>query len=158
MAIIETEAQYILAPNHMTRSHWRLRAGAVLTVVASAAAASACGGDALGAGLPGRPIRVVAAENVWGSIAAQLGGGRVSVTSVVTDKGLIETGVVINAGGIFAREIGAMVGVNVPIVPMAHEYLITKPTGIPVELPTMRDPSLLVYFRPDAGGLVAGGY
>ena len=45
-----------------------------------------------------------------------------------------------------------------PIVPMAHEYLITKPMGLPLDLPTMRDPSLLVYFRGEVGGLVAGGY
>jgi len=43
-------------------------------------------------------------------------------------------------------------------VPMAHEYLITKPTGLPLDMPTMRDPSLLVYFRPESGGLVMGGY
>jgi 4-methylaminobutanoate oxidase (formaldehyde-forming) len=80
------------------------------------------------------------------------------VRGVATDQGDIAADVVVNAGGIFAREIGAMAGVNVPVVPVAHEYLITKPSGIPVDLPTMRDPSLLVYFRPDAGGLVAGGY
>jgi glycine cleavage system T protein len=51
-----------------------------------------------------------------------------------------------------------MVGVNVPIIPMAHENLVTRPSGIPTDLPTMRDPSLLVYFRPEVGGLVAGGY
>ncbi len=72
--------------------------------------------------------------------------------------GSIETEVVVNAGGMYAREIGALAGVNVPIVPMAHEYLITKPTGLPLEMPTMRDPSLLVYFRPESGGLVMGGY
>ena len=58
----------------------------------------------------------------------------------------------------YAREIGALAGVNVPIVPMAHEYLVTKPAGLPAEMPTMRDPSLLVYFRPESGGLVMGGY
>src|SRR5207244_1357672 len=57
------------------------------------------------------------------------------VTEVVTDRGDIQTEVVVNAGGIYAAEIGALVGVTVPIVPMAHEYLITKPSGIPVELP-----------------------
>ena len=41
---------------------------------------------------------------------------------------------------------------------MAHEYLITKPAGLPTDMPTMRDPSLLVYFRPESGGLVMGGY
>jgi glycine cleavage system T protein len=82
---------------------------------------------------------------------------RSRVTRVRTSAGDLETEVVVNAGGIYAREIGAMVGVNVPIVPMAHEYLITKPSGLPL-LPTMRDPSLLVYFRGESGGLVAGGY
>jgi glycine cleavage system T protein len=48
--------------------------------------------------------------------------------------------------------------VVVPIVPMAHEYLITKPSGLPLDMPTMRDPSLLVYFRPESGGLIMGGY
>src|SRR5438067_2715236 len=80
------------------------------------------------------------------------------VTGVRTDRGDVEAEVVVNAGGIFAPEIGALVGVTVPIVPMAHEYLITKPTGLPLNLPTMRDPSLLVYFRGESGGLVAGGY
>jgi len=80
------------------------------------------------------------------------------VTGVVTDKGEIETEVVVNAGGIFAGEIGRLAGVNVPVIPMAHEYLITRPFGIPLDLPTMRDPSLLVYFRGESGGLVMGGY
>jgi 4-methylaminobutanoate oxidase (formaldehyde-forming) len=80
------------------------------------------------------------------------------VTGVVTDKGAIETEVVVNAGGIFAGEIGRLAGVNVPVIPMAHEYLITKPSGIPLDVPTMRDPSLLVYFRGESGGLVMGGY
>ena len=58
----------------------------------------------------------------------------------------------------YAHELGALAGVNVPIVPMAHEYLVTKPSGLPTDMPTMRDPSLLVYFRPESGGLVMGGY
>ncbi|MGE5689768.1 MAG: GcvT family protein [Pseudomonadota bacterium] len=80
------------------------------------------------------------------------------VTGVVTDKGEIEAEVVINAGGMFAKELGALAGVNVPVVPMAHEYLVTKPAGLPLDMPTMRDPSLLVYFRPESGGLIMGGY
>jgi 4-methylaminobutanoate oxidase (formaldehyde-forming) len=80
------------------------------------------------------------------------------VRGVVTDRGEIEAEVVVNAGGMFAKELGALAGVDVPIVSMAHEYLITKPTGLPTDMPTMRDPSLLVYFRPESGGLVMGGY
>ena len=80
------------------------------------------------------------------------------VTGVVTDRGEIETEIVINAGGMFAKEIGALAGVNVPVVPMAHEYLVLEPAGLPTDMPTMRDPSLLVYYRPESGGLIMGGY
>src|SRR5438477_7678001 len=80
------------------------------------------------------------------------------VTAVETDRGDVQTELVVNAGGMFAGEIGALAGVVVPIVPMAHEYLITRPAGVPLDVPTMRDPSLLVYFRGESGGLVMGGY
>jgi 4-methylaminobutanoate oxidase (formaldehyde-forming) len=80
------------------------------------------------------------------------------VTGVVTDRGEIHAEIVVDVGGIFAGEIGRLAGVNVPVVPMAHEYLITKPHGVPLAVPTMRDPSLLVYFRGESGGLVMGGY
>jgi 4-methylaminobutanoate oxidase (formaldehyde-forming) len=80
------------------------------------------------------------------------------VTGVETDKGAIETEIVVDAGGIFAGEIGRLAGVNVPVIPMAHEYLVTRPAGVPLDVTTMRDPSLLVYFRGESGGLVMGGY
>ena len=80
------------------------------------------------------------------------------VRAVVTDKGRIECEVAVNAGGIYAHEIGRLAGVHVPVVPMAHQYVITKPTGLPRDMPTVRDPSLLVYFRGESGGLVTGGY
>jgi glycine cleavage system T protein len=88
--------------------------------------------------------------------AVQTDRGR--VVGVEADKGAIETEIVVDAGGMYAREIGAMAGVVVPIVPMAHEYLVTKPSELPLDMPTMRDPSLLVYFRPESGGLIMGGY
>jgi glycine cleavage system T protein len=87
-----------------------------------------------------------------------VGVERGRVTGVETDKGAIEAEVVVNAGGMFAAQLGRLAGVVVPIVPMAHEYLITRPNGAPLDLPTMRDPSLLVYFRGESGGLVMGGY
>ena len=72
----------------------------------------------------------------------------------------IRTNVVVNAGGIFANQVGRMAGVEVPVVPFAHQYLLTEPIdGIDAGLPTLRDPDRLVYFRAEAGGgLVAGGY
>ena len=80
------------------------------------------------------------------------------VRRVTTEKGDIATELVVNAGGMCAPEIGRLAGVNVPLIPFAHEYLITRPSGLPLDMPTMRDPSLLVYYRPESGGLVMGGY
>ena len=80
------------------------------------------------------------------------------VTGVETSRGFIECEVVVNAGGIYAHEIGLLAGVHVPIIPMAHQYVITKDAGLPRDMPTMRDPSRLVYYRGESGGLVAGGY
>ena len=80
------------------------------------------------------------------------------VRAVETDRGTIECDVVVNAGGIYAHEIGLLAGVHVPLVPMAHQYVITKPSGLPRDMPTLRDPARLVYFRGESGGLVVGGY
>jgi glycine cleavage system aminomethyltransferase T/glycine/D-amino acid oxidase-like deaminating enzyme len=83
------------------------------------------------------------------------------VRRVQTQWGDIEAEVVVNAGGMFAAEIGRMAGVRVPLVPFAHEYLVTQPfrERSPGEhLPTLRDPDLLIYFREEGGGLVMGGY
>ena len=55
--------------------------------------------------------------------------GRRRVEHVDTDKGRIECEVVVNAGGIYSHEIGRLAGVDVPIVPMAHQYAITRPAG-----------------------------
>ena len=83
------------------------------------------------------------------------------VRSVGTEWGPIEAEIVVNAGGMFAAEIGRLAGVRVPVVPFAHEYLVTQPfreRGIDEHLPTLRDPDLLVYFREEGAGLVMGGY
>jgi glycine cleavage system aminomethyltransferase T/glycine/D-amino acid oxidase-like deaminating enzyme len=81
------------------------------------------------------------------------------VTAVVTDKGRIECDVVVNAAGMYAPQVARLVGVDVPIVPYGHQYLITEPFDPPLEpLPTLRDPDNLIYFRTEVGGLVMGGY
>ena len=82
------------------------------------------------------------------------------VRGVQTEWGPIEAEVVVNAGGMFAAEIGRLAGVRVPVVPFAHEYLVTQPFRERDEghLPTLRDPDLLVYYREEGGGLVMGGY
>ena len=86
-----------------------------------------------------------------------LRGGRVH--EVVTDKGTIRTDVVVNAGGMYAPQIGRMVGVEVPIITYGHEFLVTEAFDPPLApLPTLRDPDRLIYFRTEVGGLIMGGY
>jgi 4-methylaminobutanoate oxidase (formaldehyde-forming) len=91
------------------------------------------------------------------------------VRGVRTDGGEIEAEVVVDAGGMFAAEIGRMAGVRVPLLPFSHQYLVTQPLDAVAEarrgaggerrsLPTLRDPDLLIYYREDGDGLVMGGY
>jgi glycine cleavage system aminomethyltransferase T/glycine/D-amino acid oxidase-like deaminating enzyme len=83
------------------------------------------------------------------------------VAGVRTDRGVVEAEVVVNAAGMFAAEVGRMAGVRVPVVPFAHEYLVTQPfreRAAGEHLPTLRDPDLLIYFREEGAGLVMGGY
>jgi 4-methylaminobutanoate oxidase (formaldehyde-forming) len=82
------------------------------------------------------------------------------VSSVVTDKGEIECEIVVNCGGIYAAEIGRLVAVRIPIVPMSHQYLITEnflDPSAPV-MASLRDPDNLIYFRQEVQGLLMGGY
>ncbi|HYC07812.1 MAG TPA: FAD-dependent oxidoreductase, partial [Candidatus Binatia bacterium] len=87
--------------------------------------------------------------------------GRVTGVEVERDgeRSTIAADVVVDAGGMFAPEIARMVGVTVPIIPMAHQYLFTNAIeGVTSGLPTMRDPDRLCYFREEVGGLCMGGY
>jgi 4-methylaminobutanoate oxidase (formaldehyde-forming) len=109
---------------------------------------------ALAAGARRRGVRVCEGVRVT---AVRVEGGR--VRGIETSEGPVEAEVVVNAGGMYAAEIGRLAGVTVPLIPMAHQYLVSRlDGGIPEDLPTMRDPDLLVYFRRDAAGLVMGGY
>ena len=110
--------------------------------------------NALAAGAKKRGARFFTQTNVE---AIHLKKG--AVDEVVTDKGTIKTEVVVNATGQWGAELAKMVGLNLPVVPMAHLYIITKPVeGVTRDYPTLRDPDLLVYWRQEVGGLVTGGY
>jgi glycine cleavage system aminomethyltransferase T/glycine/D-amino acid oxidase-like deaminating enzyme len=92
-----------------------------------------------------------------------IGTARGRVTGVTVEhrgeRSEIATEVVVDAAGMFAPEIGRIVGVTVPIIPMAHQYLFTEPIdGVHPGLPQLRDPDNLVYFREEVGGLCMGGY
>jgi len=81
------------------------------------------------------------------------------VAAVHTARGTIRAETVVNAAGAAAGVIGRMAAVSVPVVPMRHQYLVTEAFDPPVgEIPTVRDPDHIVYFRPEQGGLLVGGY
>ena len=84
-------------------------------------------------------------------------GGRVQ--AVRTARGTIAAEVVVDAAGAAAGAVARLAGVSVPIVPMRHQYVVTEPFDPPVgEIPTVRDPDHIMYFRPEQGGLLIGGY
>lgn len=84
---------------------------------------------------------------------------------VVTNKGTIHVEHIVNAGGLWAREVGAMAGVYMPLHPMEHQYLVTE--NIPmieemidsgIEHPHVMDPAGESYLRQEARGLCIGFY
>jgi 4-methylaminobutanoate oxidase (formaldehyde-forming) len=81
------------------------------------------------------------------------------VTQLQTDQGAIECDIVVNAAGMWARELGLMMGVRVPSIAVEHQYLITDPIlDLPKAMPTFRDPDLRVYYKPEVRGIVIGGW
>ncbi len=81
------------------------------------------------------------------------------VTGVKTDKGDIACEVVVNCTGMWGYQVGKMLGVNVPLVPFQHQFLVTNTIeGMPANLPTIRDKDNLIYYKDEVGGLVMGGY
>ena len=89
--------------------------------------------------------------------AIEVNGGRVA--GVTTPQGAIRCDIVVNCAGQWARDIGQLAGVSVPLQSVQHQYLVTETiAGVPRNLPTLRDPDRLIYFKEEVGGLVMGGY
>ncbi|MCP1469781.1 dimethylglycine dehydrogenase [Sphingobium sp. OAS761] len=81
---------------------------------------------------------------------------------LITDKGEIEAEHVVNAAGLWAREMGAMVGVSLPLVPMEHHYLLTDDlpeiAELDRELPLIVDLDAEIYMRQERKGMLVGVY
>jgi 4-methylaminobutanoate oxidase (formaldehyde-forming) len=81
------------------------------------------------------------------------------VTGVRTDAGDIEAEIVVNCAGQWAKQIGAMAGVNVPLHSAEHFYVVSERIdGVHPDLPILRDPDGYTYFKEEVGGLVIGGF
>jgi 4-methylaminobutanoate oxidase (formaldehyde-forming) len=83
--------------------------------------------------------------------------GQGRVTGVVTDRGRIAAEYVVNCAGLWGREVGRMVGVNVPLQAREHFYVVTEANpAIPKNLPVLRVPDECAYYKEDAGKLLFG--
>ena len=81
------------------------------------------------------------------------------ITGVETARGVITTPKVVVCCGQWTRAFSRRYGVNVPLVSMEHQYLVTERIdGVTSDLPTLRDPDRLTYWKEEVGGLVMGGY
>jgi len=80
-----------------------------------------------------------------------------AVTGVTTTAGDIACEYVVNCAGMWARELGARSGVNIPLQAAEHYYLITeRMEGIRGDWPVLEDPGSHGYFREEGGGLMIG--
>jgi glycine cleavage system aminomethyltransferase T/glycine/D-amino acid oxidase-like deaminating enzyme len=113
--------------------------------------------NALAEGARSLGARIVTGARVTGVAVAR---GR--VRAVVTDAGRIETEVVVDAAGAAAGHVGRLAGVDIPVVPIKHQYVVSRPVpehDSTVDIPTVRDPDHIVYFRgADTDALLVGGY
>ncbi len=110
-----------------------------------------------------RRHRALCLEGVEVTAIRQAGRRVTGVGVRLTDDGdggeetEIQTDYVVNCGGLWAREIGKMAGVNVPLHACEHYYAVTeKLADVPADLPVMRDHDKYAYYKPDAGGLLVG--
>lgn len=97
------------------------------------------------------------AKLVEGVAVTRVLAQRGAVTGVETTHGTIRCETVVNCAGMWARELGAMSGVNIPLQAAEHYYLITGPVkGISRDWPVLEDPSSHGYYREEGGGLMIG--
>jgi glycine cleavage system aminomethyltransferase T/glycine/D-amino acid oxidase-like deaminating enzyme len=108
----------------------------------------------LAKGARNRGVKVVEHIEVTGVVTER---GR--VTGVRTAQGDVQCEVLVNCGGQWARQFGALAGVNVPLFSAEHFYVVTgKIDGVHPMLPVMRDPDGFIYYKEEVGGLVMGGF
>jgi heterotetrameric sarcosine oxidase gamma subunit len=79
------------------------------------------------------------------------------VSAVLTEQGRIETEIVVNSAGMWARQFGALAGVSVPLQAAEHYYLLTDTVpGMDQDLAVIEDPDNYGYYRPEGDGMLVG--
>lgn len=81
------------------------------------------------------------------------------IAGVRTTRGEVACEILVNAAGLWGRQVGEMAGIELPVTVVEHQYLVTEKTPrIPDRLPTMRDPDHRFYAKPESGALAIGGW
>ncbi len=106
---------------------------------------------------PGNSARAWSRASRPQECARTAAGRATRVTAVLTEQGEIETEVVVNAAGMWARQFGALTGVHVPLQAAEHYYLLTDTVaGMDADLPVIEDPDSYGYYRPEGDGMLVG--
>ncbi len=80
-------------------------------------------------------------------------------TGVETAQGTIQSEFVVLCGGMWTRRLALRAGVNIPVYPVEHHYIVSEPIeGAHPELPVGRDPDDTLYFRPEGNAVVLGAF
>ncbi len=112
----------------------------------------------LAKGARNRGVRIVEGVEVTG-VDIQRGHATGQVRGVRTAQGDVRCEVIVNCAGQWARQFGALAGVNVPLYSAEHFYIVTdRIDGVHPMLPVMRDPDGFIYYKEEVGGLVMGGF
>ena len=113
--------------------------------------------NALATGATNRGVQII--ENTPVNNILTSGG---AVSGVSTARGDIRCEVVVNCAGMWAREIGLMCGVAIPLHAADHAYFVTEPVpGAAEDMPSLRDPDGYIYVRRypfEGGGILIGGF
>ncbi|HEX6722346.1 MAG TPA: FAD-dependent oxidoreductase [Burkholderiaceae bacterium] len=105
-----------------------------------------------------RGVKILEGIEVTGVVTERAAGGE-RVAGVRTAHGDVRCEIVVNCAGQWARQFGALAGVNVPLYSAEHFYIVTgKIDGVHPMLPVMRDPDGFIYYKEEVGGLLMGGF
>ena len=115
--------------------------------------------QALARGARNRGARILERTRVTGILIENGAACGVRYRDAAGDEGRVDCAVVVNCAGQWAKALGRLCGVTVPLHSAEHYYIVTERIdGVHPDLPVMRDPDGFIYFKEEVGGLVMGGF
>jgi glycine cleavage system aminomethyltransferase T/glycine/D-amino acid oxidase-like deaminating enzyme len=112
----------------------------------------------LAKGARNRGVKIVEDIEVTG-VLIERGAGGERIAGVRTALGEVRCEILVNCAGQWARQFGALAGVNVPLYSAEHFYIVTdRIDGVTPMMPVVRDPDGFIYYKEEVGGLLMGGF